>query len=148
MIQQISIYNNSQNQYAIKNQWDNKEKELNMQMNVKTSNGKELQLKTLIDSGCTYTGINKQLVKKEKNLQQKLLTIVEALTKWRQYLLDATEKFEVWTDHKNLKYFQELYKLNEWQARWYLKLQDYDFISQEIQIQKQTYCLRKTKWIL
>jgi len=26
---------------------------------------------------------------------KELLTIVETLTKWRQYLLDATEKFEV-----------------------------------------------------
>ena len=58
---------------------------------------------------------------------KKLLTIVEALTKWRQYLLDAMESFEVWTDHKNLKYFQEPHKLNRQQAQWYLKLQDYDF---------------------
>jgi len=43
---------------------------------------------------------------------KELLTIVEDLTKWRQYLLGATEKFEVWTDHKNLKYFWELHKLN------------------------------------
>jgi len=42
--------------------------------------------------------------------------------------LDATEKFEVWMDHKNLKYFREPYKLNGRQARWYLKLQDYNFI--------------------
>ena len=47
-------------------------------------------------------------------------------------MLDATEKFEVWTDHKNLKYFWESHKLNERQARWYLKLQDYDFILQDI----------------
>ena len=43
-------------------------------------------------------------------------------------MLDATEKFEVWTDHENLKYFQEPHKLNRRQERWYLKLQDYDFI--------------------
>ena len=58
---------------------------------------------------------------------KKLLTIVEALTKWKQYLLDAIEKFEVWTNHKNLKYFQKPHKLNRKQVRWYLKLQDYDF---------------------
>ena len=58
---------------------------------------------------------------------KKLLAIVEALTKWRQYLLDAMEVFKIWTDYKNLKYFREPYKLNGWQARWYLKLQDYDF---------------------
>jgi len=36
---------------------------------------------------------------------KELLAIVEALAKWRQYLLDAMEPFEVWTDHENLKYF-------------------------------------------
>jgi len=48
---------------------------------------------------------------------KKLLAIVEALTKWRQYLLDATENFEVWTDHENLKYFREPHKLNGRQVR-------------------------------
>jgi len=67
-----------------------------------------------------------------QNLQQKLLAIVEAITKWRQYLLDTTEKFEVWTDYENLKYFREPHKLNGQQAWWYLKLQDYSFILQHI----------------
>ena len=43
---------------------------------------------------------------------KKLLVIMEALTKWKQYLLDVIEKFKVWIDHKNLKYFREPYKLN------------------------------------
>jgi len=43
---------------------------------------------------------------------KELLAIVEALTKWRQYLLDAREPFEVWTDHENLKYLREPHKLN------------------------------------
>jgi len=47
-------------------------------------------------------------------------------------LLDAAETFEIWTDHKNLKYFREPHKLNRQQARWYLKLQDYDFILRHI----------------
>jgi len=59
---------------------------------------------------------------------KELLAIVEALTKWRQYLLDAVETFKIWTDHENLKYFWEPHKLNGRQARWYMKLQDYDFI--------------------
>ena len=63
---------------------------------------------------------------------KELLAIVEALTKWRQYLLDAAEPFEVWTDHENLKYFREPHKLNRRQARWYLKLQDYDFTLKHI----------------
>ena len=67
-----------------------------------------------------------------KIYDKELLAIVEALTKWRQYLLDAMEHFEVWTDHKNLKYFREPHKLNRRQAQWYLKLQDYDFTLKHI----------------
>ena len=43
---------------------------------------------------------------------KELLAIIEALSKWRQYLLDAAETFEIWTDHENLKYFREPHKLN------------------------------------
>ena len=63
---------------------------------------------------------------------KELLAIVEALAKWRQYLLDAAEFFEVWMDHENLKYFREPHKLNGQQAWWYLKLQDYNFILKHI----------------
>jgi len=52
-----------------------------------------------------------------KIYNKELLAIVEAITKWRQYLLDTTEKFEVWMDHKDLKYFQKPHKLNGRQAR-------------------------------
>ena len=48
---------------------------------------------------------------------KELLAIVEVLSKWKQYLLDTKEPFEIWTDHKNLKYFREPHKLNGWQAR-------------------------------
>ena len=47
-----------------------------------------------------------------KIYDKELLAIVEALTKWRQYLLDTAELFEVWTDHENLKYFRKPHKLN------------------------------------
>ena len=63
---------------------------------------------------------------------KELLVIVEALTKWRQYLLDIAEPFEVWMDHENLKYFREPHKPNGWQTWWYLKLQDYDFMLKHI----------------
>jgi len=33
---------------------------------VKTKNGKNLQVKALVDSGCTHTEIDKQLVKKRR----------------------------------------------------------------------------------
>ena len=67
-----------------------------------------------------------------KIYNKKLLAIVETLTKQRQYLLDTTEKFKVWTDYENLKYFRESHKLNGRQVRQYLKLQDYDFLLQYI----------------
>jgi len=52
-----------------------------------------------------------------KIYDKELLAIVEALTKWKQYLLDAMEPFEIWINHKNLKYFRELHKLNGRQDR-------------------------------
>ena len=71
-----------------------------------------------------------QLVERNYEIYDKeLLAIVEALTKQQQYLLDTMEPFEIWTDLENLKYFREPHKLNEQQAKQYLKLQDYDFIS-------------------
>jgi len=48
---------------------------------------------------------------------KELLVIVEALSKWRQYLLDTMEPFEIQIDHKNLKYFREPHKLNGQQAK-------------------------------
>ena len=41
-----------------------------MQAKVKTKNGKNLKVKALVDSGCTHTGIDEQLVK-EKRIQTK-----------------------------------------------------------------------------
>ena len=37
-----------------------------MQTNIKIKDGNKLWLQALVDSECTYTGINKKLVKKEK----------------------------------------------------------------------------------
>jgi len=66
MIQQTFVHNKFQNQYVIPNQRNNKERELNVQTNIKTKNGKELRLQALVDSGCICIGIDKQLVKEEK----------------------------------------------------------------------------------
>jgi len=41
-----------------------------MQANVKTKNSKQLKVKALVDSGCTHTGIDEQLVK-EKRIETK-----------------------------------------------------------------------------
>ena len=37
-----------------------------MQANIKTKNGKKLEVKALVNSGCTHTGIDEQLVKNKK----------------------------------------------------------------------------------
>jgi transposase InsO family protein len=79
--------------------------------------------------------LSRTMTPAERNYEiydKELLAIIEALQKWRQYLLDAKEQFEIWTDHENLKYFRDPQKLNGRQARWYLKLQDFDFIIRHI----------------
>ena len=59
-----------------------------------------------------------QLVERNYKIYDKeLLAIIETLSKWRQYLLNAIEPFEIWIDYKNLKYFREPYKLNRQQTR-------------------------------
>ena len=70
MVQEIS-HVNSHNKYIIPNCQSSKGKgELNVQAEVKTKNGKKLKVKALVDSGCTHTGINEQLVK-NKRIQTK-----------------------------------------------------------------------------
>ena len=43
-----------------------------MQVDIKTKNGKKFKVKALVDSGCTHTGIDEQLVK-EKRIQMKAI---------------------------------------------------------------------------
>ena len=70
MVQEIS-YVKSQNKYIIPNcRTSEGKRELNVQAKVKTRNGKNLKVKALVDSRCTYTGIDEQLVK-EKRIQTK-----------------------------------------------------------------------------
>jgi len=66
MVQEIS-HVNSQNKYIIPNRRSsNGKQELNMQANIKTKNRKKLEVKALVDSGCTHTEIDEQLVKDKK----------------------------------------------------------------------------------
>ncbi|KAL5482963.1 hypothetical protein ACEPAI_9558 [Sanghuangporus weigelae] len=58
---------------------------------------------------------------------KEMLTIVQALKEWRQYLQGANAPFEVWTNHANLTYFRSPQKLNRRQARWRLDLAEFDF---------------------
>src|ERR1700736_5682838 len=50
-----------------------------------------------------------------------------ALEEWRHYLIGAEEIFEIWTDHQNLQYFQQLQTVNCRQAHWLTELAQYHF---------------------
>ena len=64
---------NSSEKYIIPNRRASSgKKELNVQADIKTKNGKKLKVKALVDSGCTHTGIDEQLVK-EKRIQTKAI---------------------------------------------------------------------------
>jgi len=71
MVQEISHVNSQNNKYIILNhQASEGKKELNIQANIKTKNGKKLKVKTLVDSRCMHTEIDEQLVK-DKRIQTK-----------------------------------------------------------------------------
>ena len=53
---------------------------------------------------------------------KEMLAIIQALEEWRHFLEGAWHKVEVWTNHKNLQYFQTVKKLNRQQAHWSLYL--------------------------
>ena len=80
----------SQNKYIIPNHQNSERKwELNVQADVKTKNSKKSKVKTLMDSGCTHTGIDKQLVK-EKRIQTKPLNFL-----FKVFNVDRTKNREV-----------------------------------------------------
>jgi len=57
-----------------------------------------------------------------------MLAVIRCLEVWRHFLKRATEKFKIWTDHKNLEYFMKAQKLNRRQARWALCLSRFSFM--------------------
>ena len=72
VVQEIS-HVNSQNKYIIPNcRASEGKRELNVQAQVKTKNGRNLKVKALVDSGCTHTGIDEQLVKNKKIQTKKI----------------------------------------------------------------------------
>ena len=71
---------------------------------------------------------SRQLKIHEKNYPThdlELATVVFALKIWRHYLYG--EKFEVFSDHKSLKYLFSQKDLNLRQRRWMEFLENYDF---------------------
>jgi len=61
-----------------------------------------------------------------------MLAVVRCLEAWRHFLEGAVEKFEIWTDHKNLEYFMKVQKLNRRQARWALYLSRFNFMLKHV----------------
>jgi hypothetical protein len=56
-----------------------------------------------------------------------MLAIIQGLEEWRHYLEGARHPVEIWTNHKNLEYFQVAQELNCRQARWSLYLSHFNF---------------------
>ena len=75
--------------------------------------------------------LSKSLSPVERNYKihdKEMLAIVQALEEWRHFLEGTKHQFEIWTDHKNLKYFMTAKKLNWRQAWWLLLLARFDFL--------------------
>jgi len=60
-----------------------------VQADVKTKNSKKLKVKALVDSGCTHTGIDKQLVK-DKRIQSRPINFL-----FKVFNTDGTKNREV-----------------------------------------------------
>jgi RNase H-like domain found in reverse transcriptase len=57
---------------------------------------------------------------------RELLSIIWALKEWRHYIQGSGHTTIVYSNHKNLTYFQTAQKLNDQQARWSLYLSGFD----------------------
>ena len=57
---------------------------------------------------------------------RELLAVICTLKSWRHYLHGSPFPVQVFTDHKNLTYFQQPQALNHRQARWLIDLADFD----------------------
>ena len=81
----------------------------------------------LMQNGSVNAYASKKLKPHERNYPThdlELAAVVFALKKWRHYLYGVT--FEVYTDHKSLKYLFSQKELNLRQRRWVEFLEDYD----------------------
>ena len=76
---------------------------------------------------CTY--FSKMFFSAEHNYDiynRELLTIILALSEWKQYLQGTSHPVSIITDHKNLSYIKDPHKLSLHQAHWSLFLQDFN----------------------
>ena len=64
----------------------------------------------------TITFISRVMSSAEINydiFDKELLAVMYTLCEWHCYLLDVSEPFEIWTDHRNLTYFKKPQMLNQ-----------------------------------
>jgi len=97
--------------------------------------GGVLSMKCSDEKWKPVTFISKSLSDTERNYEihnKEMLAVVRCLEAWRHFLEEAVKKFEIWTDHKNLKYFMKAQKLNRRQARWALYLSRFDFVLKHV----------------
>lgn len=82
----------------------------------------------LMQGGKVVAYGSRQLKTHEKNYPThdlELAAVIFALKSWRHYLYG--ERFEVFSDHKSLKYLFSQKDLNLRQRRWMEYMEDYDF---------------------
>lgn len=75
--------------------------------------------------------ISKSFSPAERNYEiydRELLAMIRALAEWRYLILGSEHPTTVLSDHKNLTYYRSAQNLNRRQARWALKLQEYDIV--------------------
>ena len=81
------------------------------------------------------TFISKSLSNTEQNYEiydKEIIAVVRCLEAWRYFLEEVTEKFKIWTNHKNLEYFMKAQKLNRRQARQALYLSRFSFVLKHV----------------
>lgn len=74
--------------------------------------------------------VSKSLTDAERNYDihdKELKAIIGSLEAWRHYLEGTQHQIKIWTDHRNLEYFQKNQKLSRRQARWSQFLQRFDY---------------------
>ena len=73
---------------------------------------------------------NKRFLPAELNYDvhdKEMVVIVNCFQEWRHFLIGATEEIVLFTDHKNLEYFNATKLLNPRQARWAVILSQFNF---------------------
>jgi len=96
------------------------DKEMRVEANVlEYATGGVLFMKCEDEKWRPVVFISKSLNEAERNYKihnKEILVIIRCLDKWRHLLEGAQNKFEIWSDHKNLEYFISSQKLNHRQA--------------------------------